>query len=340
MEARRSVRVASRFLAAIDGLDAETLPRSGDISATGIYFETAHEVGPIGTIHWLRLVSMDGTRRVGVMAYVVRRVLVLRAEGSPIHGVAFEFMPESDDATAALADLVRHVHRPASEAPPRQLAVRSLVLETNWRVDLGERVRIDVVAPGMTERIRLEGRAVRVAPQPESSRFTIVVEVREQTAAPLRKESMLQMQAVRPESMPPPMADDDVIAERLHELLSGLIVPERDPTKARRHNALSGMIARIPLPTLISLFELERMSGRLRVRRAGEESTLYVSHGRIIDVEPRGEGTARQRIAELLSWDDGSFEFSLEPIDREDRVEVSSTALLLDIARESDEANR
>jgi hypothetical protein len=283
---------------------------------------------------------MDGTRRVGVMAYVVRRVLVLRAEGQPIHGVAFEFMPESDDSAASLAELVRHVHRPASEAPPRQLAVRSLVLETNWHVDLGERVRIDVVAPGMTERIRLEGRAVRVAPQPESNRFTIVVEVTDQTAAPLRKESMLAMQAVRPESIPPVASEEDVITERLHELLSGLIQPERDPSKARRHNALSGMIARIPLPTLISLFELERMSGRLRVRRAGDEATLYVNQGRIVDVEPLGDGTARQRIAGLLAWDEGSFEFALEPIERHDRVEVSTTALLLDIARESDEASR
>jgi len=37
---------------------------------------------------------------------------------------------------------------------------------------------------------------------------------------------------------------------------------------------------------------------------------------------------------------EGTFEFSLRPVDRKDRIETSITGLLLDIAREQDEANR
>src|SRR5947209_18820104 len=108
------------------------------------------------------------------MAYVVRRVDLDEGKRR-IRGVAFEFMPESDEAAAGLHAFVRHVLAPreGSNSEPhvasrldarvagtegatvRQLSVRSMVLETSWAIEPGEKVRVDIVAPGMTHRIRL-----------------------------------------------------------------------------------------------------------------------------------------------------------------------------------------
>jgi hypothetical protein len=68
--------VATTFLVAIEGLEPQPKPRQGDISATGIYFETTADVGSAGTIHWLHLVSPDGRREIRLMACVVRTVTV------------------------------------------------------------------------------------------------------------------------------------------------------------------------------------------------------------------------------------------------------------------------
>ena len=93
MEGRRGARVATTFRVAIVGLETTPLPRQGDISATGVYFETDSDVGSAGTIHWLHLVSVDGARDLRVMAYVVRTAVMANVEGQRISGAAFEFMP-------------------------------------------------------------------------------------------------------------------------------------------------------------------------------------------------------------------------------------------------------
>ena len=225
--------MATTFLVAIEGLEPQPEPRQGDISATGVYFETAATVGTAGTIHWLHLVSVDQVRELRVMACVVRTVVMAGADGEQISGAAFEFMPESDEAIASLHDFVRYAlalrfsgidpHiaprldakalakagegalNAARKAMVRKLSVRSMVLETSWAIAPGEPVRVDIVAPGMTRRIRLEGRAIRVAPRTATnpSTYTIEVEVQEETDRPIRHHSSMTFGRVRPEEMSP-----------------------------------------------------------------------------------------------------------------------------------------
>ena len=192
-EARRGARVSTSFLVAIEGLDGEPALRKGDISATGAYFETDYDVGGVGTIHWLHLVSVDYTRTLHVMAYVARTLQLMDAGGKRVGGAAFEFMPDNDDAATALRDFVRYVlglrhgdvphieprldasmasdaldplegdgeRQRDRQAPPdhdatvQKLTVRSMVLETSWAIAPGERVRVDITAPGMTRRINI-----------------------------------------------------------------------------------------------------------------------------------------------------------------------------------------
>ena len=113
VESRRSSRIAGRFWVAVEGVDAEAIPRRGDISATGIFFEIAEDIGGSGTVQWLHIESHDRARSIQVMAHVVR-VVSLADVHREVKGVALEFMPESDEAAANLCDFVRY----ALASPP------------------------------------------------------------------------------------------------------------------------------------------------------------------------------------------------------------------------------
>jgi hypothetical protein len=83
------------------------------------------------------------------------------------------------------------------------------------------------------------------------------------------------------------------------------------------------------------------MTGRLVLTILGAESQMYFHDGRIFDVEPVAKGeTRRGRIGKLLAAEEGTFEFSVEKVERPDRLGIGTTALLLDFARESDERSR
>lgn len=370
-ESRRGARVATTFLVAVEGIDREPTARKGDISATGAYFETTRSVGGVGTIHWLYLVSADRVRTLRVMAYVVR-TLEMDAGRRRLGGVAFEFMPDNDDAAANVHAFVRHVlslrrggddaHEPHivprvdaqvggadadgdRSAMLRQLSVRSMLLQTSWAIAPGESVRVDIVAPGMTKRIRLDGRAVRVVQKnPGAQTWDIEVEIQQETDRPLRTNSSMSMPAVRGDTIPDDARitkpDDEEVTRALDDLLSALILPAEDTPRKRAHQ-LSGQLSSIKMPTLISLFEMERMTGKLVVVRGAEERRIFVRDGKLIDVEPIAtEQTTRGAVMEVLAWDDGAFEFSVEPVSRANMLNVGTTALLIDLAREADEKNR
>jgi Domain of unknown function (DUF4388) len=387
--------VATTFLVAIEGLDAAPGPRQGDISATGVYFETSADVGGAGTIHWLHLVSADSVRQIRVMACVVRTAMMNDADGERFSGAAFEFMPESDEVIAGLHEFVRYVlalrflgtdpHiaprldaealarvekgvlQAARKAMVRKLSVRSMVLETSWAIAPGESVRVDIVAPGMTRRIRLEGKAIRVAPAKASnpSVYTIEVEVEEESDRPLRTNSSMSFRRVRPEedgeseqssarSRPvaaaPSARETSAALERpggpnesgatrmLEDLLSALILPSEEEPQGRGVHHLTGQLSRVGLPTLCALFEMERMTGVLVVRRDIEEARIYVDGGQIVDLEPVAPTeSARARLKELLTWTEGTFEFDVKGVRRANQIGMSVTALLLDLARTADE---
>lgn len=75
----------------------------GDISATGIFFDMDLDVGPVGTVQWLHVATLDRTKIIHVMAHVVR-VVSLADVHREVKGVALEFMPESDEAAATEED--------------------------------------------------------------------------------------------------------------------------------------------------------------------------------------------------------------------------------------------
>lgn len=360
VESRRSARTAGRFWVAVEGVDTELVPRRGDISATGIFFETQFEIGDAGTVQWLHIASWDRACAVTVMAHVVRAVTLADVHRE-LRGVALEFMPESDEAAASICELARYILEApqgaaaAAEMSPRvsaraamgkakatavkleKLSVQTMLLETDWSVPVGESVRIEIIARGVRRPIRVEGTAVSVLPSmPGSSgkRFRIAVHVDSEVEGPLRRFSSIGMSAVRPGATAEP-APQPQHAGPLDDLLSALIQPPETPPE-RGH--LTGLLSRIPFTTLCSLIELERLSGDLTIRRADRTSRLFLRDGRFVDVEPYTLDP-RAELAKLLECREGSFELDIAPVEREDRIGATMTQLLLDLARAADEAN-
>jgi hypothetical protein len=366
-ESRRSSRIAARFWVAVEGVDAELFPRVGDISATGIFFEVDGEVGDVGTVQWLHIASHDRARTIHVMAHVVR-VASLADVHRQHKGVAMEFMPESDDAAAQLVDFVRYIlERPEADgrAPhiaPRvqakasrgaakltQLSVRTLLLETDWSVPVGEPIRVEIIARGVRRPVRVEGHTVSVLPavgaEPGKKRFRIAVRVNEEIEGPLRRFTTGEVRAPDPQMIAEALQRVDERRTEgaapepspLEPLLSALIQPAPAPSE-REH--LSGLLSRIPFSALCSLLELERLTGEVRVRRDGAQTTLFVKEGRFVDVtSATGESQdPRREIARLLESKDGKFDLVIVPVVREDKIGMSMTQLLLDTARETDES--
>ncbi len=107
---------------------------------------------------------------------------------------------------------------------------------------------------------------------------------------------------------------------------------------------IRGTLEGVGLASLLSLLELDRKSGLVRVeRRGGEENArLYLREGRVVSVEvERGpELRNREAVYHLLQWPEGSFEYVPLPIEHEDELGMPTAHLLLEAARRFDESRR
>jgi hypothetical protein len=107
---------------------------------------------------------------------------------------------------------------------------------------------------------------------------------------------------------------------------------------AQRTPELSGDLGSLSLPTVLVLLSMEQLSGVLRLT-GDEDVRVYLRQGHVVDVEGAG-ASPREALARALEWSGGAFSFARREVNREDRVRASTTALLLDLAREQDENRR
>ncbi len=103
--------------------------------------------------------------------------------------------------------------------------------------------------------------------------------------------------------------------------------------------AIRGDIAQMSVATVLSILELERKSGRLRLKREDRRAEIAVGEGMIVDVNVDGVSwPTMAALGEVLHWPDGSFRFTprenLEPTSRRDPIGPS----LLEAMRLQDEA--
>jgi hypothetical protein len=103
---------------------------------------------------------------------------------------------------------------------------------------------------------------------------------------------------------------------------------------------LRGNLPDIGVTTLLSMFEFEQKSGILALFQRDGAARLFLAKGRIVKVEASADGAPHDKVMTVLGWTEGSFEFAACEVVGEDELRCSTTALLLEHARISDERER
>lgn len=113
------------------------------------------------------------------------------------------------------------------------------------------------------------------------------------------------------------------------------------PTEAR---GFSGAIEDISLASLLVLLEMEQKTGMLVLCRRGsrERCRLFLREGHIVAAFLDGDASRvhRDLLYEIVGWSAGMFEFKSLPVEMRDEVGASTTHLLMEAMRRSDEQGR
>ena len=114
-----------------------------------------------------------------------------------------------------------------------------------------------------------------------------------------------------------------------------------DGPSSSRGSAFQGDVAQVSLSTVLTLLDLERRSGKLKVKAEdGQRAELDLAEGKLAAVRLGGEeGDPTEQLRELLRWKKGSFAFKPDPDGappRKDRPSLGG--VLLEAMRREDEA--
>ncbi len=91
---------------------------------------------------------------------------------------------------------------------------------------------------------------------------------------------------------------------------------------------------------LVQTLEMGKKSGALHVKSPrGYEAVCYFKDGRILDCE-LGKLSGENAFYRLLNWQEGEFAIEFKPIERDERVPVSTQGLLMEGMRRIDEWGR
>ncbi len=104
--------------------------------------------------------------------------------------------------------------------------------------------------------------------------------------------------------------------------------------------ALVGRLDEFGAASILMLLELERRSGVLILSGAPGNGRVQVRRGRVLraTIEDRPDCRAAAAVFEMLTWNEGRFEFHPGEVEGEDEVRSSTSFLLLEAARKQDEA--
>ncbi|MCC6213591.1 MAG: response regulator [Polyangiaceae bacterium] len=111
------------------------------------------------------------------------------------------------------------------------------------------------------------------------------------------------------------------------------------PASSLTAPALRGDTAEMSIATILSILEMERRSGRLKMRRAGQSATLEIADGRLaratLDERPCEPLAA---VRTVLAWRDGRFWFRPAAIEGASDSAPALGMLMLEASRLDDEA--
>jgi CheY-like chemotaxis protein len=115
---------------------------------------------------------------------------------------------------------------------------------------------------------------------------------------------------------------------------------KRPPSESQ--TMLRGDIEHVPLASVLSLLEVEKKTGVLRLVSSAT-ARFHIAQGNLLRVDLEGDTlgrTSRQVLREVLDWRTGQFEFNVSVVTSDDEIRASLTSILLDHACSSDEAAR
>lgn len=133
-----------------------------------------------------------------------------------------------------------------------------------------------------------------------------------------------------------PFRLDDLV-KRVARAIDGKRPPDAKPAAS---SGLRGDLAQVGLSTLLVLVEMERKTGVLALTATtGQAAQIMIRDGKILLAEMKKGGTKvdAECIYEVLRWKTGDFDFAAKPIDVPDRIQASTTHLLMEGARRMDE---
>src|SRR5512133_2118387 len=104
--------------------------------------------------------------------------------------------------------------------------------------------------------------------------------------------------------------------------------------------SFAGNLSDMGVVDLVQTLEMGKKSGALHVKSPrGFEAVCYFKDGRILDCE-LGKLAGENAFYRLLNWQDGEFAIEFKPIEREERIAVSTQGLLMEGMRRIDEWGR
>jgi len=330
IEHRSRVRITWRFWVAVEGIDDFPRLRLGNISSSGAYFKTDRHIGNPGEVQWLHLAASEHEPPLEVMGRVVRLVRDAHLlHGGAAEGVALEFMPEDDTVRDALVQLVRALATirmqqeegtgfDVTSGDQRGPGVQRLTLETTLDMAVGQVLRVTLEIDEGGPSMQLRGRVSQVMPMTHVEDGTVSrVNIQVIDEPPSRTSGLHAV----------PTHETTTVDLQFNDLMAA--VPDDMEPEERGSGDLVGSLSRVKLGSLLAFLERSKLSGELRLSDEGRQATVFIQHGRMIDVETLpASPTPRTALAQLVRWTTGSFHFVSGEVVREDRLQIRSSHLL------------
>ena len=358
---RADVRVQATFRVRYSTLDQLVVAYSRDLSKGGMFLVTTRFL-PINAVLRVQLELPEKARTLSVIARVafIRPPEEAAASGQPA-GMGVQFLDLSNED---LDELGRHITVQSIAASSDSEFVRARPLEVlvvDDKPDLRELVAIPFRSRG--DRVRDAGNGVEALAlclrQPPD---VILCDV----AMPLMDGwQFLRVLRSRPSLASIPVAFVTALTEepeRLRGFQLGVdvyitkpfrpveLVARIDRLVARafrkggiERKTLRGALDQIPLPSVLTFVDMERLTGVLLVLNEHRTARLFVRDGRLLRIElERATAALRpeQMLFSVLQWPRGEFEFAAQDVSGNDEFKASITALLLTFAKLSDEKDR
>lgn len=103
---------------------------------------------------------------------------------------------------------------------------------------------------------------------------------------------------------------------------------------------LRGELDKVSLPTLLTILDMEKRGGILILQKGKQLGRLFLREGRVIRAQIEGQHRqcGADAVCKLFGWNAGVFELWQADVIGPDEIQRSTTFLLMEAARLSDEA--